>query len=75
MRPPHEHLIVVKKKNLRWEVALDGITRPMIDWLHSRERAIAHALERAREVALAPASGGVRVVVEGPGGFETSVAA
>ncbi len=73
--PPSEHVIVVKNKNLRWEVALDGLTRPMIDLLFSRERAIAHAFDRAHELAFKPAGSAVRVVVEGPGGFETHVAA
>lgn len=35
---------------MRWEVSCDGITRRMIDWLFSKERAIEHAYERAEEL-------------------------
>lgn len=58
---PVDHVIVIHFRNLRWEVACDGITRPMIDWLFSRERAIEHALELAQEHLAQP--GGMRVKV------------
>lgn len=58
------HLIVVRRRHLRWEVALDGVTRRMIDWLCTRERALAHALEMARVLTSPPAAAAVRVVVE-----------
>ena len=43
----------VVPRNLRWEVVANGVTRPMVDWLCTKERAIAHALERARDLDLA----------------------
>jgi hypothetical protein len=69
-----EHLILVRRRNLRWEVALDGVTRRMIDWLCTRERALEHALEMAGALASSPASASVRVVVEGVGGAQQDVA-
>jgi hypothetical protein len=39
----------VVPRNLRWEVSVNGVTRRLIDWLCTKERAIAHALEQARE--------------------------
>lgn len=45
--------VVVARRNLRWEVAVRGLTRPMIDWLCTKERAIQHAVERAHEMAAA----------------------
>ena len=41
----------VVHRNRRWEVSVNGKTRPMIDWLCTKERAIELALERAAEVA------------------------
>ena len=52
------HVIRVVPRHLRWEVVADGVTRPMVDWLSTRERAIEHALERARELE------GAAIVVE-----------
>jgi hypothetical protein len=40
----------VVRRNLRWEVRVDGVARPRIDWFCTRERALEHARERAREV-------------------------
>ncbi len=60
----HEHVIVVRRRSLRWEVALDGVTRRMIDWLCTRERALEHALEMANLLRSGPAGESVRVVVE-----------
>jgi hypothetical protein len=37
-------------RNLRWEVSVNGVTRRLIDWLCTKERAVDHALERAREL-------------------------
>ncbi len=68
-----EHLIVVRRRNLRWEVALDGVTRRMIDWLCTRERAIEHALEMASAFACGPAGRPVRVVIEGADRAKRSV--
>ena len=45
--------IVVVKRNLRWEVSVRGCTRPMIDWLCTKERAVEHALELASELSRA----------------------
>jgi hypothetical protein len=39
----------VVPRNLRWEVSVNGVTRRLIDWLCTKERAIEHALEQARE--------------------------
>ena len=46
---PHAVEVRVVPRNLRWEVVADGVTRRMIDWLCTKERAIDHALERAKE--------------------------
>ena len=40
----------VVARNLRWEVSTRGIIRPLVDWLCTRERAIEHAFDRAREI-------------------------
>ncbi len=65
------HLVRVRFRNRRWEVSLDGVTRPLVDWLFSRERATEHALELARAIAGAPGGERVRVVIEaGAGGAE-----
>ena len=55
---PDPSEIVVVHRNLRWEVSIDGITRPLIDWFSSKERAVEHALENARAV------GARRIVIE-----------
>ena len=57
---PHPAEVQVVRRNLRWEVRVDGVARPMIDWLCTKERAIDHALERAHEVDAKA------IVVEGP---------
>jgi hypothetical protein len=64
LSPVNEHLIVVRHRNLRWEVALDGVTRRMIDWLCTRERALTHALEMANALGRGPGAEPVRIVVE-----------
>jgi hypothetical protein len=51
--------VQVVHRSLRWEVRVDGIARPLIDWLCTKERAIEHAHERALEV------GAGVIVVEG----------
>jgi hypothetical protein len=48
--PPHHAEVRVVHRNLRWEVRALGVTRPLIDWLCTKERAIDHAIDRAREV-------------------------
>jgi hypothetical protein len=48
--PPHTVEVHVVHRNLRWEVRVNGVARPMVDWLCTKERAIQHAHERAREV-------------------------
>lgn len=60
----HEHLIVVRHRSLRWEVSVDGVTRRMIDWLCTEERAVAHALELASALGEGPGGEPARVVVE-----------
>jgi hypothetical protein len=57
---PHSVEVQVVHRNLRWEVRVHGIARPMIDWLCTKERAIAHAHERAQEVDA------TMILVEGP---------
>jgi hypothetical protein len=63
--PPHAAEVRVIHKNLRWEVKALGVTRPLIDWLCTKERAIEHALDRAREVGV-----GIVVVENSDGGIE-----
>jgi hypothetical protein len=46
---PYVAEVRVVYRNLRWEVRVNGTARPMIDWLCTKERAIEHAEERARE--------------------------
>jgi hypothetical protein len=58
--PPHTVEVQVVRKNLRWEVRVNGVARPLIDWLCTKERAIEHAYERASEVDARA------IVVEGP---------
>jgi hypothetical protein len=42
--------IRVVHRNLRWEVSVNGTTRPREDWFFSQGRAVTHALERASEL-------------------------
>jgi hypothetical protein len=73
----YDHVIRIRHRNLRWEIAVDGVSRPRVDWLCTRERAIEHALERARELAASPGHARVRVVIEEGGigaPFERAVA-
>ena len=49
--PPSKTIeIRVIPRNLRWEVSVNGVTRRLIDWLCTKDRAIDHALEQAREL-------------------------
>jgi hypothetical protein len=49
--PPRNTIeLRVVPRNLRWEVSVNGVTRRLIDWLCTKERAIDHALEQAREL-------------------------
>ena len=49
--PPTKSIeLRVVPRNLRWEVSVNGVTRRLIDWLCTKERAIDHALEQAREL-------------------------
>ena len=49
--PPSKTIeLRVIPRNLRWEVSVNGVTRRLIDWLCTKERAIDHALEQAREL-------------------------
>jgi hypothetical protein len=52
----HAVEVQVVHRSLRWEVRVNGVARPLIDWLCTKERAIEHAHERALEV-------GARVIV------------
>ena len=58
---PHAVEVQVVHRNLRWEVRVNGVARPLIDWLCTKERAIEHAHERALEI------GAGVIVVEGYG--------
>ncbi len=57
---PHTVEVEVVRRNLRWEVRVHGVARPLIDWSCTKERAIEHARERAHEVDVKA------IVVEGP---------
>jgi hypothetical protein len=59
--------ISVVRRNLRWEVRVNGVARPLIDWLCTKERAIEHAIERAWEIEA------TAVVVEGTDWAEEEV--
>lgn len=50
MRPHKTFEIRVVPRNLRWEVSVNGATRRLIDWLCTKDRAVDHAYERAREL-------------------------
>ncbi len=41
--------IVVIPRHRRWEVSVDGVTRPLVDWFATKERALDHAFEMAAE--------------------------
>lgn len=56
--------IHVVPRNLRWEVSVNGLCRRMIDWLCTKDRAIDHAVERARELLRGDSSTRAVVVVE-----------
>jgi hypothetical protein len=60
-----QHVVRVEHRNLRWEVAHNRVTRPMIDWLCTRQRAIDHALEIAEGLLTSPGRERVLVVIEG----------
>ncbi|MDB4936033.1 MAG: hypothetical protein JWP87_3005 [Labilithrix sp.] len=53
-------------RNLRWEVSVNGTTRRLIDWLCTKERAIDHAQERARELLRWEQQAQAVVIVERP---------
>src|SRR5438128_281889 len=46
----HEGEVRIIHRHLRWEVSVRGVTRPIVDWSYSRERALEHAMACAREV-------------------------
>jgi hypothetical protein len=60
-----DHILSVEHRNRRWEVAHNGVTRRMIDWLCTRERAVDHALEIAEGLLSHSGRERVLVVVEG----------
>jgi hypothetical protein len=55
--------IRVVPRNHRWEVEVEGHTRPMIDWLCTRERATEHAVEQAADL-LRSDRGSVLIAIE-----------
>ena len=70
MRPIATYELRVSHRNLRWEVSCNGVTRRMIDWLYSKERAIDHAFERADELLRSDHSASVAIVVARSDGTE-----
>lgn len=66
MLPNHSLELRVIPRNLRWEVATNGVTRRLIDWLCTKERAIDHAVERARELLQWESGAEAIVIVERP---------
>ena len=63
MPPPKTIEVRVIPRNLRWEVSVNGLTRRLIDWLCTKDRAIEHAFERAEElIRCEPATRAVVVV-------------
>lgn len=68
MRPKQTYELRVSQRNLRWEVSCNGVTRRMIDWLFSKDRAIAHAYERAEELMRWDDDAEVILVVARPDG-------
>jgi hypothetical protein len=63
-------VFTIRRRNLRWEVAHNGVTRRLVDWLFSRERALDHALEIAEELLAAPGNARILVRVDGEVPFE-----
>ncbi len=47
---PESIEIRVLPRNQRWEVSANGVTRRLIDWLCTKERAVAHAIKLAHEL-------------------------
>jgi hypothetical protein len=66
MPPPKTIEVRVLPRNLRWEVAVNGVTRRLIDWLCTKERAVEHAIERAQELVRWEGNAQAVVVVELP---------
>lgn len=64
---PHRTIeLRVVPRNLRWEISVNGVTRRLIDWLCTKERAIDHAFERARELLRWDQQAQALVIVERP---------
>lgn len=70
MQPRPTIELRVAQRNLRWEVSCNGVTRRMIDWLCTKERAIAHAFERADELMQCDGDPEIVVIVERSDGTE-----
>ena len=56
---PESLEVRVVPRHLRWEVRVGGVARPLVDWLCTKERALDHAFERAKDV------GAQVIVIEG----------
>jgi hypothetical protein len=67
MTAPYPVLVI--HRQLRWEVSNHGLVRPRLDWLCTKERALDHAFEIARE------SGAEVVAVENAFGTVTELVA
>lgn len=70
MRPMATYELRVSHRNLRWEVSCNGVTRRMIDWLCTKERAIDHAFDRAEELVRFDPHAEVVVIVAHSDGSE-----
>ncbi len=44
--------VSVIRRNLRWEVLINGKTRPILDWFVSEERALDAARKHARDLGI-----------------------
>jgi hypothetical protein len=69
---PESIEIRVVPRNQRWEVSANGVTRRLIDWLCTKERAVEHAIQRARELRVRSA---VVVVERADGSIEQRLVA
>jgi hypothetical protein len=47
---PERGEVVVVPRNMRWEVSVGGVTRRLMDWLCTKDRAVEHALGLARQI-------------------------
>lgn len=65
-----DEVFVVRCRSRRWEVAHNGIIRPLVDWFFSEERALEHAFEMAEQMMSVPGTARILVRVESAEPFE-----